>query len=62
MFQIGQNIYRTLKKLQEAYGEECMNHTQCYDWYQRFKSVRTSIEEDAKHRRPSSDNIHVEKI
>jgi len=32
--------------LQQAYGEDCLSRTQCHEWYQRFKSGRTSVEED----------------
>ena len=50
--------------LQEAYGEDCLSRTQCREWYQRFKSGRTSIEEDPKPWRPSTstDDDHVEKV
>ena len=50
--------------LQQAYGEDCLSHTQCYEWYQHFKSGRTSIEDDPKSGQPSSsmgDN-HTEKV
>jgi len=49
--------------LQQAYGEDCLSCTQCHEWYQRFKSDRTSIEDDPKCGRPSTsmDNDHVEK-
>jgi hypothetical protein len=40
--------------LQQAYGEDCLSRTQCYEWYQRFKAGRTSIEDDPKSGRPSS--------
>jgi len=50
--------------LQEAYGEDCVSRTQCRDWYRRFKSGRTSIEDDPKCGRPSTsmDDDHVEKV
>jgi len=49
--------------LQQAYGEDCLSRTQCHEWYQRFKSGRTSIEDDLKSGRPSTsmDDDHVEK-
>jgi hypothetical protein len=34
--------------LQQAYGEDCLSRTQCYEWYQRFKLGRTSIEDEIK--------------
>ena len=50
--------------LQQAYGEDCLSRTQCHEWYQRFKSGRTSIEEDPKSGRPSTsmDDDHLEKV
>jgi len=50
--------------LQQAYGEECLSRTQCHEWYQLFKSGRTSIKDDPKCGRPSTtmDGDHVEKV
>ena len=50
--------------LQQAYGEDCLSRTQCYEWYQRFKSGRTSIEDDPKSGRPSSStgDDHIENV
>ena len=50
--------------LQQAYGEDCLSRTQCYEWYQRFRSGRTSIEGDPKSGRPSSStgDDNIEKV
>ena len=50
--------------LQQAYGEDCLSRTQCHEWYQRFKSGRTSVEDDPKSGLPSTsmDDDHVEKV
>jgi len=40
--------------LQQAYGEECLSRTPCHEWYHRFESSRTSIEDDPKSGRPST--------
>ena len=50
--------------LHKAYGEDCLSRTQCHEWYQRFRSSRTSIEDDPKSGRPSTsmDDDHVEKL
>jgi len=50
--------------LQQAYGEDCLSRTQCHEWYQRFKSGRTSIKDDSKSGRLSTsmDDDHVEKV
>ena len=49
--------------LQQAYGEDCLSRTECHEWYQLFKSGRTSIEDDPKSGRLSTsmDDDHVEK-
>jgi len=50
--------------LQQAYREDCLNCMQCHEWYQRFKSGRTSIEDDPKSGQPSTsiDNDCIEKV
>jgi len=50
--------------LQQAYGEDCLSRTQFHEWYRRFKSGRTSIEDDPKSGRPSAstDDDHFEKV
>jgi len=50
--------------LQQADGEDCLSRTQCHEWYQRFKSGRTSIEDDSKYGQPSTsiDDDNVEKV
>jgi len=61
---LGKIFTETFQMLQQAYGEDCLSRKQCYEWYQRFKSGRTSIKHDPKSGRPSSstgDN-HIEKV
>jgi len=50
--------------LQQTYGEDCLSRTPCREWYQRFKSGRTSIEDDPKSGRPSTsmDDDRVEEV
>ena len=51
LFQIGGEkklLRRLFQMLQQAYGEDCLSRTQCHEWYQRFKSGRTSVEDDPK--------------
>ena len=44
LFQIGKKTFtETFQMFQQAYGEDCLSRTQCHEWYQRFKSGRTSI-------------------
>jgi len=50
--------------LQQAYGEDCLSRKQYHEWYQRFKSGRTSNKDDPKSGRPSTsmDDDHVAKV
>jgi hypothetical protein len=54
----------TFQILKQVYGEDCSSHTQCYEWYQHFKSGRMSTEDDPKTGWPSmsTDHYHVEKV
>jgi hypothetical protein len=63
-FKLGKIFTETFQMLQQAYGEDCLSRTQCYEWYQHFKSGRTPIEDDPKSGRPSSStgNDHIEKV
>jgi histone-lysine N-methyltransferase SETMAR len=60
----GKTFMETFQMLQQAYGEDCFSRAQCYEWYQRFKLGRTSIEDDPKSGRPSSStgDDHIEKV
>ena len=61
---LGKTFTETFQMLQQAYGEDCLSRTQCHTWDQRFKSGRTSVEDDPKSGRPSTsmDDDHVEKV
>ena len=64
LFQIGKNLYRDFSDVATGLWEECLSRIKCYEWYQRFKSGRMSIEDDPKSGRPSSStgNDHIEKV
>ena len=61
---LGKTFTKTFQMLQQAYGEDCLSRTRCYERYQCFKVGRTSIEDDPKSGRPSSstDDDHIEKV
>ena len=40
--------------LQQAFRDECMSRTQCFESYSRFKTGRMSIDEDPRSGRPST--------
>ncbi|KAG5320944.1 MOS1T transposase, partial [Acromyrmex heyeri] len=38
----------TLKMLQKCYGDDTLSKTQVYQWYERLKSGREAVEDDAR--------------
>ena len=34
---LGKNFTDTFQLLNQAYGEDCVSRTQCYEWFKRFK-------------------------
>jgi len=45
---LDKNFTETFQFLNQAYGEDCMSRTQCYEWFQRFKEGRMSVGEDPR--------------
>jgi hypothetical protein len=44
----------TFQMLKQGNGEDCLSRTQCYEWYQPFKSGSLSTEYDLRTDRPST--------
>ena len=63
-FKLGKTATETWKMLQQAFGDECMSRTQCFEWYSHFKTQRTSIDEDSQSGRPSTstDDVHIDAV
>jgi len=63
-FKLGKTATESLKILQQPSGDECMSRTQCFEWYSRFKTGRTSIDEDPRSgRHPmSTDDVHIDAV
>lgn len=53
-FKIGKTFTETWTLLKQAYEEDCMSRSQCHEWFKRFQSGRTSIEENSRSGRPST--------
>jgi len=47
-FKIGKSATEIYQLLQQAYGGDAMGRTQVFDWFRRFKEVRTSVESDRR--------------
>ena len=63
-FKLGRTATETWKMLQQAFGDECMSRTQCFEWYSRFKTGRMSIDEDPWSGRlsTSTDDVHIDAV
>ena len=63
-FKLGKTATETWKMLQQAFRDECMSRTQCFECYSRFKTGRTSIDEDSRSGRPSTstDDVHIDAV
>ncbi|KAJ8961478.1 hypothetical protein NQ318_014726 [Aromia moschata] len=44
---------QTYVMLKEVYRNECLSHTQVFEWFKRFKEGRETTEDEPRHRRTS---------
>ena len=50
----------TIRKIQQAFGDDAMSITRIKEWYNRFKDGSTSVDSEPHHGRPSTgrnDNV-----
>ncbi|WP_316399518.1 leucine zipper domain-containing protein [Bradyrhizobium sp. 33ap4] len=54
----------TFEMIRQAYGDESVSRTTCFEWHARFRSDRASLNDDARSGRPSTSSTAetVEKI
>jgi hypothetical protein len=45
--------------LQNAYGEKCLSRTGVFEWHERFKEGRESLQDDEQKGRPSTSRTEV---
>lgn len=50
---LGKSATETFQLLQQAYGDESLSRTRCFEWHSRFKAGRTSVADDERSGRPS---------
>jgi len=51
---------KTIRKIQQAFGDDAMSITRIKEWYNRFKDGSTSVDSELRHGRPSTsrnDNV-----
>lgn len=52
-----ENCYRSVHLLKEVYGSECLERTQVFEWFIRFKEGSETTEDDSQHENgPHPDN------
>jgi len=61
---LGKNFTEAFQLFNQAYGEDCMSRTQCYEWFKAFKEGRMSVSEDPRPGRSSTstDDDHVARV
>ena len=63
-FKLWKTATETWKMLQQAFGDECIRRTQCFERYSHFQTGRTSIDENPRSGRPSTstDDVHINAV
>ena len=54
MFKEGESASNVYIRLQKVYGEHCMSRARVFKWFQRFKTGRTSIDNEQRSGQPST--------
>jgi len=57
---LGDTQGETIRKIQQAFGDDAMSITRIKEWYNRFKDGATSVDSEPRHGRPSTsrnDNV-----
>ena len=61
---LGKSATETYNLLTEVYGDQCLSHTQVFEWFKKFKEGREYIGDDPNSGRPSTAKTqeNVEKV
>ena len=61
---LGKNFTETFQLLNQAYGQDFMSRTQCYEWCKCFNDGRMSVDEDPRPGQPSTstDDDHIKRV
>ena len=51
---LGDTQVETIRKIQQAFGDDAMNIVRIREWYNRFKDDSTSVDSKTRHSRPST--------
>ena len=61
---LGKSATETYDMLKKVYGEQCLSHTQVFEWFKRFKEGKEEIGDDQRPGRPSTSktDASIEKV
>jgi hypothetical protein len=61
---LGKSATEMYNLLMEVYGDECLSHTQVFEWFKRFKKGKGEIEDDSHPGRSctSRTDANIEKV
>jgi len=51
---LGKSAMETLKMIQQGFGDQSLSRTRVFQWHTRFKTGRTSVDDDKHTGRPTS--------
>ena len=51
---LGKSATETLEMIQQGFGDQSLSRAQVFQWHARFKTGRTSVDDDERTRRPTS--------
>ena len=54
---LGKSATETLEMIQQGFGDQSLSRAQVFQWHARFKTGRTSIDDDESTGRPTSCTI-----
>ena len=61
---LGKSTTETYDMLKKVYGDECLSHTQVFQWFKRFKEGREEFGDDQHPGHPSTSkpDVNIEKV
>jgi hypothetical protein len=63
-FELGKMFTETHEMTKNVYGDKCMSHTRCYEWFKRFKDGWQATHDELCSGQPSTscDDAHFGKF
>ncbi|XP_050533350.1 protein GVQW3-like [Daktulosphaira vitifoliae] len=57
-FKLGKSSSETFKLLKQAFGDDVLSRTTCFEWFKRFKEGRSSTKDNERSGRPSTSKTN----